>query len=504
MTSVATHQEPREGAISLVGVSKSFPGARVLTSVNMEIRTGSIHGLVGHNGSGKSTLIKIVAGYHSADEGHVVINGEGPTAFSDLAGRDRVRVMHQDLGIVGSLSVVENLCLARGFEHTRLGIVNWSAERAKAREMLGSLGLSLDVTSRTDRLTAAEQTFVALARTLQHWEPAGGLLILDEPTASLTKADSDRLMEAVGSVVSQGAAALFVSHKLDEVLQHCESITVLQGGRVTADRSAEGLDRAHLVDLIVGAHVDERSHRPPTSSSGAEVLEVRGLAGPDLAPLSLSVRAGEVVGIAGLQGSGREEVASLLVGGLPRTAGRVKIAGQELSAVPASAARRGVALVPADRRRLGVVLSLSVGQNIGFSDVGRRAPMWTSRRQVTKAALPWVARVDLHPRDPGALVGQLSGGNQQKVVLARCLRREPVLLVLDEPSQGIDVAAKAMIYDQVRQAALDGAAVLITSSDSDELAELCHRVLVLKGGHLREQLAGDDVSSRAIDKACIA
>jgi ribose transport system ATP-binding protein len=504
MTSVATHQERWEGAISLVGVSKSFPGARVLTSVSMKIRTGSIHGLVGHNGSGKSTLIKIIAGYHSADEGHVVVDNGDVMAFSDLSGRDRVRVMHQDLGIVGSLSVVENLCLARGFEHTRLGIVNWSAERTRAREMLGRLGLSVDVTARADRLTAAEQTFVALARTLQHWEPAGGLLILDEPTASLTKADSDRLMEAVRSVVDQGAAVVFVSHKLDEVLQHCESVTVLQGGRVTEDRSTEGLDRAELVDLIVGSHVEERAHRSSAIISGPEVLRVERLAGPDLAPLSLSVRAGEIVGVAGLQGSGREEVASLLVGGLPRSGGRVTVGGQVLSAAPASAARHGVALVPADRRRLGVVLSLSVGQNIGFSEVGRRAPVWTSQRRLTKAALPWVSRIDLHPRDPNALVGQLSGGNQQKVVLARCLRREPVLLILDEPSQGIDVAAKAMIYDQVRQAAREGAAVLIASSDSDELAELCHRVLVLKGGHLRQQLAGDDVSSPTIDRACIA
>jgi ribose transport system ATP-binding protein len=341
-------------------------------------------------------------------------------------------------------------------------------------------------------LTPAERTIVAIARALDGWERADGLLILDEPTAALHSDEVGRLFTAVRRAAARGAGVIFVSHRLDEVMDLADRVLVLRDGRVVADTPVRGLDHEQLVRLIVGEALEEAAPRG-RSDAGEPALRVRGLRGGTVRDLSLDMRAGEVVGVSGILGSGREHVAALLFGALPREAGAVGVAGVALPpSDPRAAIAAGVAYVPADRHADGAVMTMRVRENVTLPNLRRlrRRLGWLDVPAERRDVDGWVDRVALQPADPERPLELFSGGNQQKVVLAKWLRNEPRLLLLDEPTQGVDVGAKAAIYELVHAAAAGGAAVLMASSDTGELASVCDRVLVMSDGIAAAEITG--------------
>lgn len=480
-------------------VSKTFPGQVALDGASLEVRPGRVHALVGQNGSGKSTLIKILAGYHVADKGGQATLLGAPIDLTSGTAASRIHVMHQDLGLVDSLSAVENLALGRGFHTGAFGRVRWTAETARARASLAALDAHFDPRIPVGRLSASERALVALARALEGWDDdSGGLLILDEPTASMARPDVSRLFQAVRQVCQRGAGVVFVSHRLDEVFEIADDYTVLRDGRVVGTGQVADLTHDSLIELIVGRSLQE--HVAGDEATGGDVvLSVAGLWGTQLSGLDLKVHAGEIVGVAGLVGSGRDELPNLLFSATPRAAGTVTVCGRVVGDDPFSAVRASLGLVPAERKRYGSIGRQTIRENITLA---RLRPLFhkgrLSRSTERQDVAQWADRVELRPAEPERLFETLSGGNQQKAVIARWLRTEPAALVLDEPTQGVDVGSKSTIYGLLRTATADGLAVLVCSSEADELAALCDRVIVLAGGKAVAELRGAQLTPDAI------
>jgi ribose transport system ATP-binding protein len=493
------HDAPVQGAVlSMENVSKTFPGQVALRNVSLSVAPGRVHALLGQNGSGKSTLIKILAGYHRADPGGRAMLLGSDLDLTGTPNVHRVHVMHQDLGLVGSLNSVENLALGRGFHTTRTGRVRWKDELQSARKLLGSLDAQFDPRTPVALLSPSERALVALARALQEWDEEGGLLILDEPTAAMTKPEVAQLFSAVRRLADRGAGVIFVSHRLDEVFQIADDFTVLRDGRVMGSGAVADLDHDRLIELIVGRELAQLEHVAHEFDSDS-VLEVRNLWGNRLECFDLTVKKGEVVGIAGLVGSGRDELAMLLFGANERASGSVAIAGNEVPSDPQRSIEMGMALVPSERKRYGSIGSHSISANITLA---RLRPLFLrgrlSRRRERADVVDWVARVGLQPAVPDRAFETLSGGNQQKGVIARWLRTAPKVLILDEPTQGVDVGAKSLIYELLADAAAEGLAVVVCSSETEELAAVCDRVIVLSNGRISAELHGSALSPETI------
>ena len=477
-------------------LSKSFPGLRALSDVDFTVNSGEIVGLVGQNGSGKSTLVKVLTGVYKADPGaRVTLHAR---RRDDACGP--IRVIHQDLGLIPQLNAFENTDLARGYGARALLPTGRRAEIQHAQDLLSRFGATFDVTVPVSRLTPAERTIDAIARALDDWERPDGLLILDEPTAALHRDEVGRLFAAVRAVARGSAGVIFVSHRLDEVLEVADRVVVLRDGRVVADAPVAQLDHAKLVRLIVGAAL-ERASKRRRPEAGCLVLSVRGLNGGTVRALDLDVHGGEVVGLSGIIGSGREHVASLLFGALRRRRGDVEVKGVELPpGDPRAAIGAGVAHVPSDRRADGAVMTMPVRENLTLPDLRplRRRFGWLDAGAERREVGEWVERVALRPAQPERPMELFSGGNQQKMVLAKWLRNRPSVLLLDEPTQGVDVGAKAAIYNLIQDAAGRGAAVVIASSDTGELASVCDRVLVLRGGAVGAEIQRTELTEERL------
>jgi ribose transport system ATP-binding protein len=492
-------------ALLLRNVSKRFGPQVALADVDLEVRPGEIHALVGQNGSGKSTLVKIVAGYHEPDEGsYAEIAGEPFRLGSAVAAREAgIRFVHQDLGLIERLSVSDNFRLDRSSNRGRLRPIRRRAERADAQAALAALGYDLAPTALVASLAESERTAVAIARALDQFD-SGPMLVLDEPTATLPGPEAARLFTALRRVAAGGTAILFISHHLDEVLGLADYVTVLRDGRRVATTHVGELSHDSLVELLLGRELHHAgpTHDRVTERTGSRPkLEVRGLFGASLAALDIDARAGDVVGVAGLTGSGREEVAGLLSGRLPR-GGDVLVAGRAVApGDPDAAVRAGICSVPSDRLAQALLPRASVRENVTLADL---APFWRGWRLRGKlerrTAREWVTKLDVRPPEPERSVLELSGGNQQKVVLARWLRVAPAVIVLDEPTQGVDVGSKADIHRLVDDAAVAGAVVVVCSTDADELARLCAHVIVLRRGRAGVSLHGDDVQTERIEQ----
>ena len=484
-------------------LGKTYPGQVALADAQLIVLAGEVHALVGQNGSGKSTLIKLLGGYVKADHGARVAFDGRPVDLWSLEPdvRRRIRIVHQDLGLVPTLSTIENLGLGRGWQSS-FGRIAWQAEAARAQGDLLRFGLAPDVRQPVATLSAAERAAVAIVRALRDWRPdERGLLVLDEPTASLNRLEVDALFREVRRVTGEGNGVLFVSHILDEVLELADRVTVLRDGRVVAaGLEARSLTPDALVELIVGRRVGRAAQRPArVDDSRRPVLEADGLVGTTLRGVSLTVHEGEVLGVAGLVGSGRDELASALFGATPRYAGRVMVDKRKVFTAPRESIAAGMALVPADRKVLGLVAQDRLVDHVPLP---RYAPLLRHgrlRHRVARADVAsWADRLDVQPRALGRRMEKFSGGNQQKAVLARWLRTEPTVLLLDEPTQGVDVGAKAGIYRTIESVADAGTAVVVTSSDAEELVRTCDRVLVLRGGMLAAELIGPTLTEERI------
>ncbi len=486
--------------LEIRGLTKTFAGTRALDGVDLDLRPGEVHALLGQNGSGKSTLIKVLAGFHAPDPGASIrLDGESVQIGDTTHSRDLgLRFVHQDLGLVLDLNTIENLALGGGFDTAFGGRIRWRDERRRAQERMRALGYEIDVRRPVRELEAAERTGVAIARALDQAE-AARVLVVDEPTASLPLHEVQILFAAIDRVRKLGLSVLYVSHRLDEIFEIADRVTILRDGNRVATYDIAALDRDRLVSLMVGGQ--DLAARADRVRHGDDVaLDVRGLCGTVLAGVDLRVHSGEVVGLAGLTGSGREAALRAIFGDLPRR-GSVRVVDEVIPAgKPHRAIRAGMALVPADRHARGSITTLRVDENCTLTDLRRHShgPARLSRRREREEVDGWITALDVRPKRSDAPFATLSGGNQQKIVLAKWLRLKPRVLLLDEPTQGVDVHAKALIHALARQAATDGAAVIIASSDDTELCDVCDRVLVLRDGEVAAELSGAALTPEAI------
>ena len=481
--------------LAVRGLSKTFPGQRALVGVDLDVRPGEIHALVGQNGSGKSTLIKVLAGFHTPDPGaEIVVSGEPLRAGVPGAGHELgLRFVHQDLGLVPELNIIDNLALGRGYSTGRAGRIRWRSEAHRARAALADLDVDVDVYAPVASLSLAERTGLAIARAIHDDEAATRVLVLDEPTAALPAADVDRLFGILRRLRKRGVGVVLVSHNLDEVLDVADRVSVLRDGRLVTSVPRSGLDHDALVELIVGRAAAVVSAPVAGDGAGAECLRVEGLAGVGLGGATFAVAHGEIVGVAGLEGSGRESLVPLLTGQSARRAGVVRVGATSIPpAAPDRALRAGMAFVPRERGAAGIFATMSLRENLTISGLRRFVSLGRIRRRHEWAeAAHWIDRLGVVTTGTEALIASLSGGNQQKVLLGRSLRLDPQVLVLDEPTQGVDVGARADVHRIIDEAAARGAGVVVASTDSGELVRLSHRVLVLQQGRIVRTLRRD-------------
>jgi ribose transport system ATP-binding protein len=481
-----TRAVPHRGLV-VSELSKHYGGpAAALDRVGFAAEAGAVQGLVGGNGSGKSTLIKILAGVVQAGHGGTVtVDGRTVDATAMTPPRARaagLRFVHQDLGLCGALSVAENIFLGDR-PPTTARALRWDKMRQQAREVVAQLGVELDVDAPVAAIGPAGRALVAVARAVRDPD-ACRVLVLDEPTTSLPAREAESLLASVSRLADAGRTVLFVGHRLDEVLSVATTVHVLRDGRFAGSHATEGLDESRLAALIVGRQVAAAAHRAAPRPGAHPVLRVRGLGAGPLHDVTVDVHAGEIVGLAGLAGSGRTRLLRAVAGAARPDAGSMSLDGQPYA--PRNlreGLRAGIAYLPEDRLADAAFPDLSVARNLAAGDpasFGSRAVV--SRRAENEEAARAVDAFSIRTPTAAAPLGTLSGGNQQKVVLARCLRRGRRLLLLDEPTQGVDVAARADIHARIRAAVGNGSAAVVVSSDFDELARLCDRVVVLAGG----------------------
>jgi ribose transport system ATP-binding protein len=499
-------QHPR---LSLHGLSKSFGGTKALRGVDLDVLPGEVHGLLGENGSGKSTLIKVLAGLHEPEAGELWVDGEAvrlPLAIGQFR-QLGMSFVHQDLGLVDSLSVLENLRVADIASSRSRFRISWRGERARARETFARYGVNLDPRASISALKPVERALLAIVRAIEEIRSVGrghGLLILDEPTVFLPKEGVERLFSLVRDVAAAGTSILFVSHDLDEVREITDRVTVLRDGALVGTVVTATTSERQFVEMIIGrqlASLGEVQHANLTEKPVG--VAVSRLTGRNVRDVAFAMHEGEVVGLTGLLGSGFEEVPYLLYGARPARSGLLTIRGMPIDLAhltPAGAIEAGLALIPADRKTDGSVGSLPVDENIALPVLDRYfSGLALDRRRMRRETGTLMGQFDVRPNDPSLPYGALSGGNQQKALLAKWFQTEPRLLLLDEPSQGVDVGARQQIYELIRGATQErGMHVLCASSDYEQLAALCDRVIVFGRGRIWRELVGAEVTKERI------
>ena len=497
-------------ALEISNLSKSFNGTAVLSNVDLSIASGEIHGLVGENGSGKSTVIKVLSGYHRPDDGAAVrINGVPlPFGSADHAYQLGLRVVHQDLGLLAGCSVADNLSFNAGFSR-RWGTVRSKDELRRAEVDLARVGVEIDPRVFVSSLTPAVRTGVAVARALRHDAAAPAhLLVLDEPTATLPVDDVQQLLEIVRTVADQGVGVLYVTHRLGELFEISHRISVLRDGRLVATEPADALDRRTLVGLLVGKKFDElaTSAAPGPALAEDPVLQVRHLAAGALRDFSLSVYSGQVLGIAGITGSGRESLLPAVFGGVERTGGTVHIDGAPVPSFrPPRSIAAGMVYLPPDRKVSGGFMNLSARENLTVADLQSFWRRLRLNKVIERATVDdWFQRLDVRPSDGvDRPLSTFSGGNQQKILFAKWLRCQPRILLLDEPTQGVDIPAKALIHRLILESAAGGATVIVSSADLEELVALCSRVMVLRDGVCAAEVADRSLTVQALTRISV-
>ncbi|MCU1480964.1 MAG: putative ATP-binding protein of sugar transporter [Subtercola sp.] len=482
-------------AIAVRGLSKTYGSTKALDDVALDLRWGEVHALVGGNGSGKSTLIKILAGVVSADAGELTSAGE----TSELAhhtpvesSRAGLRFVHQDMAILPLLTVTENLGLGGRFVTGRFGRIRGRSNRAHVQKTLARFNLQVDPGARAATLATPQKALLAIARALQDIdETKRAILFLDEPTAALPAEEAAELLRSLRELADAGHCIVLVSHRLDEVRAAADRVTGLRDGRNAGTIDAQDLTETNLVELILGTEMPEMSAIETVAFGDDYVVDVRGAVGGPLRGATVRVRPGEIVGLAGLLGSGRTELLEMIFGVRKLESGELHFAGQRVSSPNASTmSKLGVAFLPEDRAGGGVFPGHSIATNM---TAGQNRKYFTGTRmshsRLMKDVKEDIVRYRVKASGPSALIESLSGGNQQKTALGRCLRTAPRLLLLDEPAQGIDVGARETVMTLILEAAKSGTAVIVASSEFEELTRLCHRIIVLSNGRDVDELA---------------
>jgi ribose transport system ATP-binding protein len=492
-------------ALSVTGLSKTYPGMQALKSLNLDIRSGELHALVGGNGSGKSTFVKLLAGVERADAGgEVTVGGrvvEATGMTPAIARSMGMRFVHQDAGVFGDISIAENLALGRGFSTGAGGRVRWKELRRDAEKLLSRVGLRCDPTAILSSLSASSQTLVAVARALADIEESATILILDEPTAALPNDEAHKLLSTLRTLTTEGLAVLLITHRLDEVVGVADRVSAFRGGNLVGTVTGDDVTHDRLIEFIVGRPLSAVFPEMPEPKADADdVLTIENLSAGILQDVSFTVRRGEIVGIAGLLGTGRTTMLRTIFGEYKPRGGSLTVLGRTLAGHSAhDAIARGIGFVPEDRKNDAVFNDLSVRENLvaaalpaffGWSGMSKKRETEESAR----------ARKDFGIKSPDLEnpISSLSGGNQQKAVLARWLRLKPALLLLDEPTQGVDIGARADIYAIIRRAVEEGASVLLVASDFDELARVSDRVIVLRDGRVAAEVKPPELDQHVL------
>ena len=484
-------------SVTFEHVSKRFPGVLALEDVSFSIAAGTCHALCGENGAGKSTLGKILAGIHRPDSGRVIVEGRavdfsGPQAALHAG----IGIVHQELAFCDNLTVAENLCL--GSLPATASFVSRREMVRRAEEMLAATGASIEVRRLMRELTIGQQQVVQIAAAIGR---GARIIVFDEPTSSLSQHEAERLYELIDRLRAQGVTAIYVSHRMDEIFRLCNAVTVLRDGRHVGTTPIASIDRGALVEMMIGRRLEEYFPAHVQAEPGQERLRVEGLSSPaGFRDISFSVRAGEVLGLAGLVGAGRSEIAQALFGLDPHAQGRIFVAGQPVQLTsPDAAMAHGIGLVPEDRKRQGLVLSMSAMSNTTLATLGRLSRFGFIRRAEERLqAKTYFDRLRVRASGPDVITAGLSGGNQQKLVLAKWLAAECRILILDEPTRGVDVGAKAEIHALIDRLAADGCAVILISSELPEVMHLSTRILVLREGRIAGELPREQATQAAV------
>jgi rhamnose transport system ATP-binding protein len=488
--------------ISARGISKHFAAIDVLRDVDLDLQRGEIHALLGENGAGKSTFAKILAGVHRPSRGTISLNGQPVDILNPIVAQKLgITLIHQEPISFPDLSVAENLVLGRG-DGGWFARVPWAEMTRNARALMDLLGVRIDVTKPMRGLSIADQQMVEIARALAS---DSRLIIMDEPTAPLTPKEVETLFGIARRLRDEGRTIIFISHRLEEVRALCESVTIFRDGNKIATDTIANLTDADIIRLMIGRPLKEFRHKA-RAEIGDVALKVEGLTLPGVFhDISFEVRKGEIVGLGGLVGAGRTDVARAIFGVAPAAGGTVTVAGKRVTITePAQAIELGLAFVPEDRAAAGIFRTLSVEENISAAVPKQIAPTGFIRRAVEKAlAQDSVRKLSIKLASLRQPIGELSGGNQQKTILARWLLTDPSVLILDEPTRGIDIGVKAEFYDMIGDLAASGRAILLISSELPELLALCDRILVMSEGRLTADIARADATQETIMSAAV-
>jgi ribose transport system ATP-binding protein len=474
--------------LALQGLVRRFGGTVALDGVDFEVFRGQIHALLGENGAGKTTLIKILAGVHKADAGRILLDGREVEPQREAL---PIAFIHQDLGLVDSMTVAENIALVTGYPR-RLGLIRWQEVRRIAGEAVRTLGVLIDPDARVGSLRAAERSLIAIARALA---VPSAVLVLDEPTAALPEADVKQLLDVLDALRARGLAIIYVTHRLDEVFRIANRVTVLRDGRKVAGGPVSDFDARSLVEAIVGRRLSElfvRAH----DRKRELLLDVKNLVTVGAGPLSLQVHRGEITALVGLRGAGHHAAARAIFGDQPRARGTVRIGSQNVPAGdPAAAVAAGIGFVSSNRSEESVALNLTIQENL-FMNLAATSELsfLVGLPTETACAVTALRRCAVRPPRPERIIITLSGGNQQKVVLARWLEANMQLLILEEPTFGVDVGSKAEIYRLLAEVVEHGRGVLLVSSDLEEVAGIAHRALVFDRGSIVSEVPGETLT----------
>lgn len=491
-------------------ISKHFPGVKALDRVNLDLEAGEVHALLGENGAGKSTLIKILSGAYTKDEGKIIVSGRevelaGPRDALSLG----ISVIYQELNLVPYLTVAENVCLGREPLRGKGGFLNQRAMAETARAALTFMDVDIDPQAVVADLSIAQRQMVEIAKAVSR---EARILVMDEPTSSLTESETAKLFRVISTLKQRGVGIIYISHRMEEIFAIADRVTVLRDGQYVGTKRISEVTREELVTMMVARKLSEYYAREQVEASDV-VLEVKNLsAGRLLRDISLSVRRGEVVGLAGLVGSGRTELARCIFGVDRIDQGQLLIDGEPVRiSSPQEAIRLGIALVPEDRKKSGLVLKMAVRENLSLplmSSGKRENPLvawgqWLRRGSELGLVSDFIKQLNIKTPSDAQNVGKLSGGNQQKVVLAKWLAINPKLLILDEPTRGIDVGAKAEIYALINECTKRGMGILMISSELPEVLGMSDRILVMGGGRIRGELSRKDATQERIMQLAI-
>lgn len=484
--------------LEMKGISKSFPGVKVLEDVQFSLQAGELHALMGENGAGKSTLMKILGGIHTKDSGETLINGQvheiNSTKDASALG---ISIIHQELNLIPYLSVMENMFLGREFTYGRTKFVNWKKMREEAQRFLDILEISIDPGTLVEELSVGQQQMIEIAKALS---TNANILVLDEPTAALTDREIASLFTMIESLKQKGVGMIYISHRMEEIFQISDRITVLRDGKYIGTRTTSETNMDELVRMMVGRDIKDRF--PSIDKTiGQERIRIENLSTKTkLKDISFSVKSGEIVGIAGLMGAGRTELAKAIFGADPRSSGSIYVDGiKKEIAKPSDAIHAGIALVTEDRKQEGLILSLSIRENLSLPNLGDLSSTgFMSKSKEARLSEESIQKLQIKTPHAEQMVGSLSGGNQQKVVIGKWLATKPKILILDEPTRGVDIGAKKEIYDIMNQLAAQGVAILMISSELPEVLGMSDRIIVMHEGRVTSEMTIEEATQENI------